>query len=92
MMDTTFYMQLDALIGHHEYDKAEEFLLEAFQEASVDEQNHADRITVSNELMGFYRERNRLPECEHYMKVLLREIRHIRLKGGLEYATLMLNK
>ena len=33
MMDTTFYMQLDALIGHHEYDKAEEFLLEAFQEA-----------------------------------------------------------
>ena len=41
MMDTTFYMQLDALIGHHEYDKAEEFLLEAFQEASADEQNHA---------------------------------------------------
>ena len=34
MMDTTFYMQLDDLIGHHEYDKAEEFLLEAFQEAS----------------------------------------------------------
>lgn len=91
MMDTTFYMQLDALIGHHEYDKAEEFLLKAFQEASADERNHADRITVSNELMGFYRERNRLPECEHYMKVLLREIRHIRLKGGLEYATLMLN-
>ena len=43
MMDTTFYMQLDALIGHHEYDKAEEFLLKAFQEASVDEQNHADK-------------------------------------------------
>ena len=49
------------------------------------------KIMRTNELMGFYRERNRLQECEHYMKVLLREIRHIRLKGGLEYATLMLN-
>lgn len=91
MLDGTFYQQLDAFYAAGDAEGAEIYLRAALDETWLDEHNHADRATVYNELMGHYRTSGDFEECELAMKGLLREIRALRLKSGLEYATLMLN-
>ncbi len=91
MLDTTFYMMLDQLYDQGRYDEAEQFLLGELEKASLDEKNHSDRATILNELMGFYRVKADFENCEHYLKALLREIRSLHLKDGLEFATFTLN-
>jgi tetratricopeptide (TPR) repeat protein len=90
-MDATFYAHLDQYLVRGQIREAEEFLLQNWEEAQAEEKNHADRTTVLNELMGFYRDQGDFPQCEHYMKALLREIRALNLRDGLPFATLMLN-
>lgn len=90
-MDATFYMQLDQFYGQGQYDQAERFLLDTLHEAESDEKNHADRATVLNEIMGFYRVKGDFANCEHYLKALLREMRSMHLRDGLTFATLTLN-
>lgn len=90
-MDATFYARLDQYMVRGQIEQAEMFLLQNWEAAQKDEKNHADRVTVLNELMGFYRDQGDFSQCEHFMKALLREIRALGLKDGLPFATLKLN-
>lgn len=91
MLDEAFYRQLDAFYAAGNALGAEAYLKAALGEAWLDERNHADRATIYNELMGHYRTSGDFGECELAMKGLLREMRALHLKSGLEYATLMLD-
>jgi tetratricopeptide (TPR) repeat protein len=54
-------------------------------------ENQRDLATIYNELMGHYRTAGNWAKCEQAMKGLLRAIRALHLKSGLEWATLTLN-
>lgn len=91
MLDTTFYMILDQYYDQGKYQEAEAFLLDELDKANADEKNHADRATILNELMGFYRVKADFDNCDHYLKALLRELRSLHIKDGLTFATFTLN-
>ena len=50
-MDATFYARLDQYMVRGQIEQAEMFLLQNWEAAQKDEKNHADRVTVLNELM-----------------------------------------
>ena len=89
-LDETFYQRLDALYAAGDAAGAEAFLVEARDVAEIEE-NPQDQATIYNELMGHYRTAGNWVECERAMKGLLRAIRALHLKRGLEWATLTLN-
>lgn len=89
-LDETFYQQLDAFYAAGDAAGAEAFLVAARDAAEVEE-NQQDLATIYNELMGHYRTAGNWVECERAMKGLLRAIRALHLKRGLEWATLTLN-
>ena len=90
MLDQSFYQQLDAFYAVGDAAGAEAFLVAARDAAEVEE-NQQDLATIYNELMGHYRTAGDWVECERAMKGLLRAIRALHLKRGLEWATLTLN-
>ena len=90
MLDQTFYQQLDAFYATGDAAGAEAFLTAERDRAEVEE-NQQDLATIYNELMGHYRTAGNYVECERAMKGLLRAIRVLRLKRGLEWATFTLN-
>lgn len=90
MLDQTFYQQLDAYYAAGDAAGAEAFLVAARNVAEVEE-NQQDLATIYNELMGHFRTAGNWLECERAMKGLLRAIRTLHLKRGLEWATFTLN-
>ena len=89
-LDETFYQQLDAYYAAGDAAGAEAFLIAARDAAEMAE-NQRDLATIYNELMGHYRTAGNWVECERAMKGLLRAIRALHLKRGLEWATFTLN-
>ncbi|MBQ9059114.1 MAG: tetratricopeptide repeat protein [Atopobiaceae bacterium] len=91
MLSPDFYERLDALYRQGRAQEARQYLEGLLAEADLDENNHADRATILNELMGHCRTQGDFEACDAALQRLLREIRALRLKGGPEYATFMLN-
>lgn len=89
-LDETFYQQLDAYYAAGNAAGAEAFLI-AERDAAEMAENQRDLATIYNELMGHYRTSGNWVACEQAMKGLLRAIRALHLKSGLEWATLTLN-
>jgi hypothetical protein len=90
MLDQSFYQQLDAFYAAGDAAGAEAFLVAARDRAELEE-SQQDLATIYNELMGHYRTAGDWVECERAMKGLLRAIRALHLKRGLEWATFTLN-
>lgn len=89
-LDEDFYQQLDAYYATGDAAGAEAFLIAARDAAEMAE-NQRDLATIYNELMGHYRTAGNWSECDRAMKGLMRAIRALHLKSGLEWATLTLN-
>ncbi len=91
MLDASFYEQLDSMYRAGRAQEARAFLEGLLAQADEDEHAHADRATILNELMGHCRTQGDFEGCNAALQRLLREIRALKLKKGLDYATFMLN-
>lgn len=86
----TVLQELDSLFQQAAYEKVEPFLLEQLSKARTGS-DKASRLTLLNELMGFYRGMSRFKDALSIADETLNLMNEMGLQEGIPYATTLLN-
>lgn len=81
---------LDRLFAENRINEVEEYLIQALREAEH-ENDDASKLSIMNELIGFYRVTSEFDKAIHYGELAVQILKSMHMETTIPYATTLLN-